>query len=91
MAKKLFLWDRLDYVTTNWHSEGGLVVVAADEESAKRQIAAAQEKLGRSYTLDEGEPTPEMVSAEDWKSVRIFELVNDPEDSLIVFPDAGCC
>lgn len=38
---KVFVWERVDHVTDNWHTEGGPVVFAETEERA-RELANAQ-------------------------------------------------
>jgi len=38
---KVFVWERIDNATDNYHSEGGLVVFAETEERA-RELANAQ-------------------------------------------------
>lgn len=35
----VYVWERIDRLTTNWHSEGGLIVFAETEERA-RELAA---------------------------------------------------
>ena len=38
---KVFVWERIGKATSNYHSEGGLVVFAASEERA-RELANAE-------------------------------------------------
>lgn len=38
---KVFVWERIDNATDNYHSEGGLVVFAETEDRA-RELANAQ-------------------------------------------------
>ena len=79
----LYLWERLAYVSTNYHSEGGLVVIANDEDHAKTLIDAyneASENLGR-IVFEENE----------WERHEIFPLASETQPRVIIFPDAGCC
>jgi hypothetical protein len=39
---KVFVWERAEHVTNNWHAEGGLVIFAETEERA-RELANAQQ------------------------------------------------
>ena len=32
---KMFIWKRINKVSDNWHPEGGLVIIAKDEEEAR--------------------------------------------------------
>lgn len=55
----LFLWKRVDDLTTKWHSDGGLVVVAATLERARELCPAVNETPpDKTFTLadpcDEG-------------------------------------
>jgi hypothetical protein len=38
---KVFVWERAEHVTNNWHTEGGLVVFAETEDRA-RELANAE-------------------------------------------------
>lgn len=35
---KLFVWERVDQLTTNWHPEGGLVIIAESLDAARELI-----------------------------------------------------
>lgn len=73
---KLFLFEYIKQVSDYYHSEGGLVVVAKDEDQAREMIA------NREYI----EPT-----LEEWFEVKVYELAGDYPPKIYVFPDAGCC
>jgi hypothetical protein len=51
---KVFIWERVEQVSSSWHSGGGLVVFAATEERA-RAIANATDdvKVAESDKVDE--------------------------------------
>lgn len=36
---KIFIWERLENVSDNWHREGGLVIVAETLDEAKALVA----------------------------------------------------
>jgi hypothetical protein len=80
----LYVFERVDHVTENWHHEGGVLVVAVSQEDALRQLNEARREA-YSYLakpLDDISPTPD----------RVYPLApGDWQPSLLVFPDAGCC
>lgn len=72
---KVFVWNYISELTINYHSDGGLVVVA---ESLSDAIKAA-EKLGVVFGVDEREPT------------NTYETGSQHEPEVFIFPNAGCC
>lgn len=73
---KLFIFERVDDCGSGcYHPEGGIVVVAKDLEAAKLQV----ENIGGSLT------------EEELNDVSVYELANNNEEEIYVFPDAGCC
>lgn len=81
---KIFLWPRLEKVSNSWHSGGGLLVIADSFERAKELIAAANEKEKSDYFKDDAIEIPSSVE-------MVFEIVGEHEESVMTFPDAGCC
>ena len=73
---RMFLFHRIDRVSSNYHEEGGLVIVARDE-------AHARELIGNDEYI---KPTDE-----EWGKAVAYDLSGDPEPKVYVFPDAGCC
>lgn len=73
----VYIWNRLDRVTTNWHAEGGIVVVA-DSLDAARALAAAEIKVENPDVL---------TSLPD----HTYAIAGEAESRVVVFPDAGCC
>jgi hypothetical protein len=73
---KIFIFQRLDKVSYNYHEEGGLVVVAENAEQVKELI----EKEGNIEITDK-----------EWKDVITYELMDNEKPRVFVFPDAGCC
>lgn len=71
----IYVWKCIDHATGNYHSGGGLVVIAANEERA-RALANAYEDVRL-----KPEEQPDMVLA----------LADSAAESVTVFPDAGCC
>lgn len=73
---KVFVFEQLGQVSGSYHSEGGLIVVAANTEQAKRLIAE--------------DPFIE-ITPDEWAEVVEYELLRTTEPRVFVFPDAGCC
>jgi hypothetical protein len=73
---KIFVFERIEQVSGNYHSEGGLVIIARDIDHAKEVISV----------------DPEVRPTDlEWESVESFELIGNPEPKFWVMPDAGCC
>lgn len=73
---KMFVFKRIEQVSSNLHPEGGLMVVARDKDHVEYLL-----EVEKYIELSDG----------DWEKVIIFELKNDEEPRVIIFPDAGCC
>jgi hypothetical protein len=72
---KVFIWYDIDELTDNYHSDGGLVVIADNLEDAR--ILAME----RNVKFKDIELQPDLV----------YELKDYPKDNVIIFPNAGCC
>lgn len=72
---KIFIWNRVNELTDNFHPEGGLVIVADDIERARTLVRT--QALG---SLEEGLKDPDYIMP-----------VKHNEELYLVFPDAGCC
>jgi hypothetical protein len=73
---KLFLFKRIEQVSEYYHPEGGLVIVADNEDHARTMILDMQDI----------EPTEE-----EWAGKVVYELAGEHAPAVYVFPDAGCC
>lgn len=73
---KIFIFERLDQVTPEWHPEGGLVVIAKNIEHVNELI--------RFEDFIE-------ISDEEWNTVKVYELKGDVKPEIITFRDTGCC
>ena len=80
---KIFIWRRLEELTTHWHPEGGLVVIAKSLEVARAMIRF-KAKLGVWDAID---PSCDALTKEPDLT---FDCSCDVE-TLIVFPNSGCC
>lgn len=72
---KCFIYEDLEKVSDNYHENGGLVVFA---KSIDRAVIIANEVSG--VVLDKSD-TPNVIVDVDSKK----------QESVHVFPDAGCC
>ena len=73
---KMFVFEYINQVSPNYHTEGGLMVIAKDKE----QVIQLIEDYGNIE-----------IDKEEWADVIIYELKNNEEPRVFVFPDAGCC
>lgn len=73
---RIFIFDRLDSVSRNYHKSGGLVILATDKEEAKNLVSVDENII---------------ITDEDWSKVEEFEVSSNYPKRHWVFPDAGCC
>jgi hypothetical protein len=73
---KLFIFEEVEKLTYNYHSGGGLVVIAEDTEAAKALISTDSDIT---------------ITEEEWSKVKVYELMDNEEPAMFIFPDAGCC
>jgi hypothetical protein len=72
----IYIFQRISELTDNYHSGGGLVVIA---ESLSRVLELA----GRGGIG---------ISSEELESVIVHKLSKkDTSEGVFIFPDAGCC
>ena len=73
---KVFIWERVDKCTNNYHRAGGVVAIAETEEEAR---ALANQEDGCSIDPKEN-PTVAIDCLNPYEQKKAY-----------VFPDAGCC
>lgn len=73
---QIFILENVGELTTNWHSGGGLVVIAEDEKHAREIVS---ERSGA------------VVADEEWAEAQSFPLYGTAKPDFWLFPDAGCC
>lgn len=73
---QLFIFDRIAEVSCNYHSHGGLVILAND-------VAHAQSLISEDKCIT--------VTPQEWETVEIYQITGNPEPKYWVMPDAGCC
>lgn len=73
---KLFIFEHLKQVSDNYHSEGGLAVIARDREHLEELILTDE-----NIVIDE----------EEWDRVIIYDIDMEVGPRIFVFPNAGCC
>ena len=80
----IFVWEYIGPVSSNWHSSGGVLVVAENVDRAKTMV----DELRRGFCTEFEKP-------EDFdplgESGFTAELVGDQPERIMVFEDAGCC
>jgi hypothetical protein len=73
---RLWVFPRVDQVSSNWHPEGGLVVIAEDRPAAETMLA-------KNAAIK--------VTEAEWKDAHRYVIADDCEGRVYTFPDAGCC
>lgn len=73
---KMFVFEYIDQVSPNYHPEGGLMVIAKDKE----QVEVLIKEIGNIE-----------ITNKEWEKVITYDLKNDEQPKVFVFPDAGCC
>ena len=88
---KIFIFEGISQLTKNYHSEGGLVVVAVDREHVNKLIE--EENAGSDWRSE----AQIELEDKDWDRVITYELeavipaYNLIKPRVFIFPNAGCC
>lgn len=72
----LYMWKRLEAVTSNYHSAAAVVIIAASLDRAHALVPYR----GR-HEKREPMTEPDVI----------YVLHEAAEESVFIFPDAGCC
>lgn len=89
MSKKLYIYNYLDKITMNYHNGGGLVIVTASDPSVAWQARNA--RIAADRPSKERYVNPDYIIQELPKPDHVITVPDDTPDSIIEFPDAGCC
>ena len=73
---KVFVWERVNNATHNYHDEGGITVFAANLALARGLISQECPAECEALTTE-----PDLTA----------DVSNDVAERIFVFPDAGCC
>lgn len=73
---KVFIWEYVEQLTNSYHSDGGLVVIADNEQDAR--IIAMEH--GVVFKGDE-----------KVKTYKLDNMHLGMENEVFIFPNAGCC
>lgn len=87
---KIFIWENVEHLTTNWHNGGGLTVVAESLDAARELLRASVPEKCEAFTKDPNK-TYDLFSSAMRCSSHCTQCGDDPEPVVIVFPDSGCC
>lgn len=72
----IFIFQNIDQVSGHFHTGGSLAVIAKDKEHVE-ELILEEEHIE--------------ITDNDWDRVITYELKNEEEPRIFVFPDAGCC
>ena len=87
----VYIFKEVEQLTSNYHCDGGLVVVAKDDEQVAKLIIGANKSTYKEtddFTLAYADIE---LTEEEWGNVIIYPTDETVEPAIYVFPDAGCC
>lgn len=73
---KIFIFESVGRCSYNYHTKGGVVVIAKDKRAAKKLL-----KKDPAIDIEEYE----------WAEAKSYKLANEEKEKFWVMPDAGCC
>lgn len=73
---QVFIFPHLEQVSGNYHTNGGAVIIAENDEKA-RQLAEQTDGL--------------QISESEWQTAEVFTISGDAPPKVYIYPDAGCC
>jgi hypothetical protein len=80
----VYFWENVTKLTDNYHSSGGVVIVAASLEAARDML--------RDYHIrDTYSELVGACSAYVDEPDRVIPVGETEKPELFVFPDSGCC
>lgn len=81
---KIFILENVEELTSNYHTNGAMAIIAQDIERAK---ILSRTNGYKSYF--DGTCVTE-VSEDEWSKALVYEC-DATEEKVFIFPDAGCC
>jgi hypothetical protein len=87
MSRTLSIWHYLDGLTDNFHSGGSLVIIGDDPQASWKAHLAQRLADSREAKRYHSEWITTVLPQPDFTAI----LLNDAEDAVHVYPDAGCC
>ena len=81
---KIFVWEGTRPVSNNYHDGGGLLIIAANLDRARELWSEYVDNLSE-WEKFEGK------GATDKEPDRVYFTEPDTEETVLVFPDSGCC
>lgn len=83
----VYIWQSTGPVTTNWHSGGGLLIIAATLDRARALWVERNDALDADAWERLDDPTLATKPDPD----LALPTAPDVAERVIVFPDMGCC
>ena len=84
---QIYIIQRVNHLTDSYHNEGGLAIVANDRDHAGQLFAEYAKRVEDSNNWSD----EIYVTDAEWQTAKVYELAQDAEPAVFVFPDAGCC
>lgn len=85
---KIFIFEDVKELTSNYHEDGALIIIA---ENLDRALQMARTHTDDYSWRPEADRHHIKLTAEEIEKVKVYELANDAEEKLFIFPNAGCC
>lgn len=78
--KNIYFYRNIDPVTTEFHSDGGLVIITGDDpQEVWDDYCSDRDAYQRPFPSTLGEPE------------RVISVSSKEKDGIIIYPNAGCC
>ena len=88
----VYVFEYVAQLTENYHSGGGLVIVAPNVLRANTMIEQHNRRKYQDWGDDDDDFHFIELSEDEWRSVVVYPLSdNSIGERMFLFPDAGCC
>ena len=81
---KIFIWNDTDPITYRYHDYGGLLIIAPDLIRARELWSKHVDNLDECDKFED-------KSAADSDPNHVYFTDPDTEETVLVFPNSGCC
>ena len=91
---KIFIWQYISNISTSYHDNGGVAIIASDIDAA-RALFLANGSFRKESSWSVAEPDAEYNPENKDGDIRLvepdFSADIDADPRVFIFPDAGCC
>lgn len=92
----IYIWDQLEHITSYFHHEAGVVIIAENYDTAIRMLKDTIIKDEPYYNKYDNREEAELARIKDIED-REFEFpdyqyyVSATKSMVLIFPNVGCC